>query len=59
MLPGERAAAGPARTAVALNIIISASKTESLFFNVTLFHFCAIAGDTVAGLKIGRIPQMG
>ena len=51
---------GPARIAVALNIITSASKTESLLFiKVSLLHFRAIARDTVAGMKIRRILQMG
>ena len=51
---------GPARIAVALNIITSASKTESLLFiKVSLLPFRAIARDTVAGMKIRRILQMG
>jgi hypothetical protein len=51
--------AGPARTAAALNIITSASKTESLLFNVSLLHFRAMTRDTVASMKIMRVPQMG
>jgi hypothetical protein len=50
----------PASTAVALNIITSASKTESLLLiKVSLLHFRAIARDTVAGMKIRRILQLG
>jgi len=48
---------GPAT--VALNIITSASKTESLLFKALLLHFCAIARDTLAGMRIRRILQMG
>jgi len=56
---GGRADAGPATTTVALNIITSASKTESLLFKVSLLHFRTIARNTAAGMMIGRIPQMG
>jgi len=55
-----KADVGPARIAVALNIISSASKIESLLFiKVSLLHFRAIARDTVASMKIRRILQMG
>jgi len=59
-LPRGRADVEPARTAVALNIITNASKTESLLFiKVSLLYFRAIARDTVAGMKIRCILQMG
>jgi hypothetical protein len=51
--------AGPARTAVALNIITSANKAESLLLSVSLLYFRAMTRDTVAGMKIMRIPHMG
>jgi hypothetical protein len=55
-----RADVGLARTAVALDIITSASKTESLqFIKVSLLHFRAIARDTLAGTKIRCILHMG
>jgi hypothetical protein len=44
---------------IMVNIIPVASKTESLLFNVSLLHFRAMTRDTVAGMKIMRIPHMG
>jgi hypothetical protein len=46
------------RTAVAPNIIASASKIESLLFKASLLHFGAIARDTLAGVRIWCIPQL-